>query len=67
MLLGKVGNESDGFGTRYLEANAEFRHSAFLHAVTCAAISDKGGDGGGTYTRNGLNKTPPGFGGERQV
>ena len=27
--LGKVGRESDGFGTKDLEANTEFRHSAF--------------------------------------
>ena len=27
--LGKVGTESDGFGTQDLEANMEFRHSAF--------------------------------------
>ena len=28
--LGQVGTESDGFGTQYLEANTEFRHSVFL-------------------------------------
>ena len=27
--LCKVGTESDGFGTQDLEANTEFRHSAF--------------------------------------
>ena len=32
--LGKVGTESDGFGTQDLEANTEFRHSAFSHAVS---------------------------------
>ena len=31
--LGKVGTESDGFGTQDLEANTEFRHSAFSRAV----------------------------------
>ena len=31
--LGKVGTESNGFGTQDLEANTEFRHSAFLRAV----------------------------------
>ena len=30
---GNVGTESDGFGTKYLEANTEFRHSAFSCAV----------------------------------
>ena len=32
--LGKVGKESDGFGTQDLEANTEFRHSAFSRAVS---------------------------------
>ena len=32
--LGKVGSESDGFGTQDLEANTEFRHSAFSRAVS---------------------------------
>ena len=32
--LGKVGRESDGFGTQDLEANTEFRHSAFSCAVS---------------------------------
>ena len=32
--LGEVGTESNGFGTQDLEANMEFRHSAFLHAVS---------------------------------
>ena len=32
--LGKVGTESDGFGTQDLDANKEFRHSAFSHAVS---------------------------------
>ena len=31
--LGKVGTGSDGFGTQDLDANMEFRHSAFSHAV----------------------------------
>ena len=31
--LGKVSTESDGFGTQDLEANTEFRHSAFSGAV----------------------------------
>ncbi len=30
--LGKVGRESDGFGTQDLDANTEFRHSAFSRA-----------------------------------
>ena len=32
--LGKVGTESDGFGTQDLEANTEFRHSAISCAVS---------------------------------
>ena len=32
--LGKVGTESDGFGTQDLEANNEFRQSAFSRAVS---------------------------------
>ena len=32
--LGKVGPESDGFWTQDLEANMEFRHSAFSRAVS---------------------------------
>ena len=36
--LGKVVTESDGLGTQYLEANTEFRNSAFSHAVSYAAI-----------------------------
>ena len=32
--LGKVGTESDGFGKQDLDANTEFRHSAFSCAVT---------------------------------
>ena len=32
--LGKVGTESDGFGTQDLDANTEFRHSAFSCAVS---------------------------------
>ena len=34
MRLGKVGTESDGFWTQDLEANTEFRHSAFSCAVS---------------------------------
>ena len=34
MRLGKVGTESDWFGTQDLEANTEFRHSAFACAVS---------------------------------
>ena len=34
MRLGQVGTESDGFGTQDLEANMEFRHSAFSCAVS---------------------------------
>ena len=29
-----MGTESDGFGTQVLEANTEFRHSAFSRAVS---------------------------------
>ena len=32
--LGKVGTESDGFGTQDLDANTKFRHSAFSRAVS---------------------------------
>ena len=32
--LGKVGTESDEFWTQDLEANTEFRHSAFSRAVS---------------------------------
>ena len=32
--LGKVGPESEGFGTQDLEANTEFRHLAFSCAVS---------------------------------
>ena len=32
--LSKVGTESDGFGTQDLDANMEFRHSAFSRAVS---------------------------------
>ena len=32
--MGKVGIESDGLGTQDLEANTEFRHSAFSRAVS---------------------------------
>ena len=35
--LGKVGTESDGFRTLDLNANTEFRHSAFSR-VSCAVI-----------------------------
>ena len=34
MRLGKVGTKSDVFGTQDLEANTEFRHSAFSRAVS---------------------------------
>ena len=34
MRLGKVGRESDGFRTQDLDANTEFRHSAFSRAVS---------------------------------
>ena len=34
MQLGQVGTESDGLGTQDLEANTEFRHSAFSRAVS---------------------------------
>ena len=34
MQRGKVGAESDGFGTQDLVANTEFRHSAFSRAVS---------------------------------
>ena len=32
--LGKVGTESNGFQTQDLDANTEFRHSAFSRAVS---------------------------------
>ena len=32
--LGKVGPESEGFGTQDLDANTEFRHSAFSYVVS---------------------------------
>ena len=32
--LGKVGTESDGFGTQDFDAKTEFRHSAFSCAVS---------------------------------
>ena len=32
--LGQVGTDSDGFGTLDLEANTDFRHSAFPRAVS---------------------------------
>ena len=32
--LGKLGTESNGFGTQDLEANTEIRHSAFSRAVS---------------------------------
>ena len=32
--LGKVGRESDGFWTQDFDANTEFGHSAFSHAVS---------------------------------
>ena len=32
--LGKVSRESDGFWTQDLDANTEFRHSAFSRAVS---------------------------------
>ena len=34
MRLGKVGREIDGFEKQNLEANTEFRHSAFSRAVS---------------------------------
>ena len=36
--LGKVGTESDGFGTQDLDANTEFRHSAFSRAVSAVRL-----------------------------
>ena len=51
--LRKVGRENDGFWTQDLAANTEFRHSAFSRAVSAVRpFGGKGGDGGGTYTRN---------------
>ena len=32
--LGKVGTECDGFQPQHLDANTEFRHSAFSRAVS---------------------------------
>ena len=34
MQLGKVGTEIDGFRTQDLDANTEFRHSAFSRAAS---------------------------------
>ena len=34
MRLGKVGTESDRFRTQDFDANTEFRHPAFSHAVS---------------------------------
>ena len=62
--LGKVGFESDGFGTQDIDAKQSLSIQPF-HAqcsVSCVAIWGKGGDGGGTLTRNRLNWMPPGFG-----
>ena len=38
--FGKVGLESDGFGTQDLEANTQFWHSAFSHAVSAVRPFD---------------------------
>ena len=38
--LGKVGTESDEFGTQDLEANTEFRHSVFSCAMSAVWPSD---------------------------
>ncbi len=35
--------------------------------ISSVAIWGEGGDGGGTYTRNRFDSTPPGFGGAREV
>ena len=37
--LGKVGTESNRFGMQNLEANTEFRHSAFSHVLYQHGIS----------------------------
>ena len=44
--LGKVGTESDGFGTQYLEVNTEVKHSAFLWVVSLGSHFWQGRDGG---------------------
>ena len=53
--LCQVGKDSDGFGTQDLEANTEFRHSAFSHAVSAVRPFEV------------LNWTPQEFGGARDV
>ena len=48
--LGKVGTESDGFGSQNLEANTKFRHSAFSRAAV-RPFKVREGMERGTYTR----------------
>ena len=42
-----MGQESNGFGTQHLEANTEFRHSAFSHDVQPFEVRE-GMEGGHT-------------------
>ena len=65
MWLGKEGTDSKGLGTQYQDANRELRHSAFLWEVSCHSIWSEGRDREGAYSRDRLNKTPPGLRGER--
>ena len=65
--LGKVGTESNGFGTQDLETNTEFSHSAFSCAVSAVWPFEIREGMEGEHAPDRLNLMPPGFGGGRQV
>ena len=50
--LGKVASESNGFGTQDLEANTEFRHSAFSRVVSAVRPFEVREGMQGEHTRN---------------
>ena len=68
MRLGKVGTESDGFGTQDLEANTEFRHSAFSCAVSAVRPFELWEEMEGEHTpETDLTRQHQNLEGERQV
>ena len=61
--------ESEGLGTQDLEASTELKHSAFSGAeLVVVPFKERRGKGWkAAYTRERLNKVPPGFRGGKQV
>ena len=65
--LGRVDTRSESLGTRFGSKHRLEAFGLLMSGDSCDAVWGEGRDGRGASTRDGQNKTPPGFRGWRQV